>query len=475
MLRFSPRRPAAAGLFAAALAVGGCVSAPPDLDPARLAADAVRLHGAAALVLRDSPDPLDVGSDKRVPLDVDVEGVTDAAPLTATAAALRAVLNDAGLQAALADTRAALADARQARLIANPVLDLGVRFPDGGGGDIVEAGLTQPITDLLRRPARSRAADGRLRAAAQHAVTSALDSVHAARVAYARVQAADDRLAVLDEQAALLDRLVELAVASLAGGESSQRDLTGFRAQRAALDADVIRGRADRHAARLHLLRLMGRPTADPEFAIAAPPLSPPPTPGPSLGAPPDTEHSARAAWEAALTRRPEIRAAVYELEALSEDVELARLSAWGDFSLGASYEDDGDTSLGPAVGGPLPIFDRGRQRQSAARAGVLAAQHRLTDAGRRVVQEVRTAWGALAAADEELAALDQRLVPLQEERLEQTRAAYRAGFADVTDVLQAQGDLLDARARRVDARLNRRTAAADLARATGGAPLTAD
>ena len=464
MISVCSYRSAVVGSCVAALAFAacGCVSAPPDVDPARLSADAVQLNGAAALVLRDEPDPLD---------GPDVAG-SDAAPLTANAVALRAVLNDAELQAALADTRAALAEARQARLIANPVLNLELRFVDGGGSDIIEAGLSQSLTDLLRRPARARAADHRLRATAQRAVVAALDAVHGARIAYADVQAADERLAVSSEQTALLERLMDLAEASAAGGESSRRDVTGFRAEMAALEADTLRQRSTRHGARLELLRLIGRPTGDAEFVLAS-----------ASNDDPEADASAsalsafsgfaspEAAWQAALVRRPGVRAVVYELEALGEAVDLAELSAWGDFSLGASYEDDDGTSLGPAVGGPIPIFDRGRQRKALAQAEVLAARHRLTDGGRRVVQEVRTAWGALVAADDEVRALELRLVPLQEDRLEQTRAAYRAGFADVTDVLAAQGDLLDARARQVEARLNRRTAAADLERATGGAP----
>lgn len=458
-----PRRVAAGGLTLAAVGLwaGGCVSALPDIDPARMAADAVHLNGAAALVLRDAPDPWDA------------PGLNHASPpaaLTRTAAALQGVLNDAPLQAALADTRAALAQARQARLMANPVIELGVRFPDNGGADIIEAALTGPIIDLLRRPIRVRAADGELRAAAQRAVIAALDAVHSARIAYACVQAADDRLEVLQQQAVLLSRLVDVAQASVAGGESSQRDLTGFRAELAALDADILRQRAARHGVRLHLLRLIGRPAGDAEFELA-----PHTTTDTVWPAGLEASATAQDAWRCALTRRPEIRAAVYELQALGENIELAELSAWDDFGFGVIAEDEGGLSLGPAISGPLPLFDRGDERKAAAQARVLAAQHRLTDTARRVVQDVRTAWGALAAADEELAALDQRLVPLQEERLEQTRAAYRAGFADVTDVLHAQGDLLEARARRVDAGLHRRTAAADLARATGGAPVSAE
>ncbi|MEM6559959.1 MAG: TolC family protein [Planctomycetota bacterium] len=432
--------PLAAALVALPL-VGGCVSSVPDLQPERMVADAASLD--SAITLRDGREPLDVAD----PLPT---------PLTRAAAAELAVRNSPAMQAALADVRAALADAEQARLLSNPVLDLNVRF--GGEDEVIEAGLAQPLIDLLRRPAASRAADARLRASAQRAVITALDELRDVNRTYAAAVIADERLSLLDRQAELLDRLLDVANQRQQAGEATTLDVAGFRARRAALDAQAILRRADRRSARLTLLRLIGRPSGNVEFQLK--PLG---EATPLL--------AEREYLLTALSARPEVQAATFELAALGEDVTLAGLSPFDGLGVGAELESADETEAGPSISVPIPIFDFGTQRKERARAEVIAARHRLTGVSRQVVEEVRQARTAAVAADEAVAAVTDTLLPLQRERVEQTRAAYRAGFADVTDVLAAEQDLLDADAQLIDARLGRSDAEADLLRATGGVP----
>ena len=436
--------PLAAALVALPLA-GGCVSPPPDVDPGRLVADAASI--GTAIVLRDGRGPVDVGD----PLP---------GTLTRTAVAELAVRNSPAVQAALAEVRAALADAEQARLLSNPVLDLNVRF--GGESEVIEAGLAQPLVDLLRRPAASRAADARLRASTQRAVVEALDVLRDANRAYAEAVVADERLDLLDRQAALLDRLLEVAGQRQQAGEATTLDVTGFRARRAALDAQAILRRADRRAARLTLLRLIGRPSGDVGFDLEQPGEATPLL-------------AEREYLLTALSARPEVQAARLELAALGEEVTLAGLAPFDAIAAGAETETEDETSVGPSITVPIPIFDFGTRRKERARAEVLAARHRLTGIARRVIEEVRQARTSAVAADEVTAAVTDTLLPLQRDRVEQTRAAYRAGFADLTAVLAAEQDLLDADAQLIDARLGRLDAEADLLRATGGLPDSSD
>jgi cobalt-zinc-cadmium efflux system outer membrane protein len=421
--------------------VGGCVSSVPNLQPERMVTDAASLDSAIAL--RDGREPLDVAD----PLPT---------LLTRAAAAELAVRNSPAVQAALADVRASLADAEQARLLSNPVLDLNVRF--GGESEVIEAGLAQPLIELLRRPAASRAADARLRASAQKAVVATLDELRDVNRAYAAAVIADERLALLDRQAELLDQLLDVADQRQQAGEATTLDVAGFRARRAALDAQAVLRRADRRSARLTLLRLIGRPSGDVELQLE--PLG---EATPLL--------AEREYLLAALAARPEVQAATFELAALGEDVTLAGLSPFDGLGVGAELESADETEAGPSISVPIPIFDFGTQRKERARAEVIAARHRLTGVSRQVVEEVRQARTAAVAADEAVAAVTDMLLPLQRERVEQTRAAYRAGFADVTDVLAAEQDLLDADAQLIDARLGRFDAEADLLRATGGVP----
>ena len=418
--------------------LGGCASSPPDMEPGRLVADAAGLE--TAIALHDA-----------LPLDLDAPRPDR---LTRADASALAVRNRPDVQAALADVQAALATARQARLLSNPVLDLNVRF--GGESEVVEAALAQPLIDLLARPARSRMADARLRASAQRAVEAALDVLRETEATYARAIAAEAQLDLLDQQAELLDRLLAVAEARRAAGEATRLDVVGFLARQAALNARSIGTRAEADSSRLTLARLIGQPSTDAAFDLDAD-RSATEIPGEA-----DT-------LRVALKSRPEVQAQLLELAALGEEVRLARLDVFEGLAAGVEAETEDSASAGPAVSLPIPIFDFGTTARDAASAEVLAARHRLTGLGRRVIEEVRQARVALLAAEEAASSVGQTLLPLQRDRVDQTRAAYEAGFADVTDVLAAEGDLLEAEATLVDARLRRDLAAADLRRATAG------
>ena len=152
--------------------------------------------------------------------------------------------------------------------------------------------------------------------------------------------------------------------------------------------------------------------------------------------------------------RRPELAAAVWELRALGDNIRLAGWSLYDGLEAGVDSETEDDITFGPAIAGPIPLFDFGTQRRAAARAEVIAARHRLLDLQRGVVEDVRRAYAVVRGAARLIEATEQTAVPLARERVTQTRAAFEAGFAEVNDVLLAEADLLDAEAGLIDARL---------------------
>ena len=89
---------------------------------------------------------------------------TDAPPianaLDLPAAIERAVRQSPTLQAALGEVRAAQADARQSRLLPNPVLSIVFRYSKGGGSPVTETGLAIDLAAALQAPRRSRAPPG---------------------------------------------------------------------------------------------------------------------------------------------------------------------------------------------------------------------------------------------------------------------------------------------------------------------------
>src|SRR6185295_11164284 len=208
---------------AGALAAASCVGSPPSVAPERRAAAAASLEGELAF----HEERLQVDDDEPLP-----------ERLTLEEAVRRSVTKSPDVQAALARTRRALAQADQARLLPNPIVDVAFRFVDGGGAPQIDVGLTAELVALLTRRQRAGAADARLEAAAHEVVMKALDVVAAVRVEFAEVQALVRRDELLAERLRFFDRLLTTARAKLDVGEGIRLDVLTLEAQRLELELE---------------------------------------------------------------------------------------------------------------------------------------------------------------------------------------------------------------------------------------------
>lgn len=363
-----------------------------------------------------------------------------------------ALRNSPELQVALAEARLALHGAEGARLWANPLLSVVVRW--GEGRPAVETGLTAPLLELLQTPRRAAVADARLRAAAAHCVTVALDVTTAWREAFAEAVAAEAALPELRARDELLARWADVADRRLQAGEADASESASVRARRADAEIETAAAQARVAAARGRLALLLGCPSA----AAEGPLETPPDTPLPELD---------RAAQ--ALRARPELHEAAWELQALGDEAALAALAVWRDTELGVSAERPDGWELGPAISVPLPLFDLGGNAKDTAAAARLAARHRWTACARAILGEVRAAERDHRAAQAALAAVRDRLAPLQQERLRLAEAAWRAGAADISAVLLADEERRTTRLRIVELTRELRLARIRLDRAASG------
>ena len=381
--------PLAAALVALPLIGGGCVATynPPDAE-----ADA-SLAAGQAIAFHADPQPLNAA---------DPAGPT----LTLAEAVRRTLANSPAVQSALARVRVAEAEARQTRLLPNPVLSVAVRFPDGGGPTVIESALSEDFIALLTRPNRVTAADNRLRSVAGDAVAAVLDVLSELQQAYVGAQSLDALLPVLEQNLALQRRLLELAEGRRRAGEGDRLEETTLRAQLAETNVLLTRRRLDRREARLTLTRLIGEPSGAAGWAL--PPFQPVALP----------DVGERAWVAAALEKRPEVVVQTFALTALGDDVNLARIGrfAGGDAGIDAS-RDDGDWSVGPGGAFPLPLFDLGGTELDRRRALVIEARHELTRLRRQIVEEVRRAYATLEASADALQQARDELVPLSQQR----------------------------------------------------------
>ncbi|MGC4030153.1 MAG: TolC family protein [Tepidisphaeraceae bacterium] len=363
------------------------------------------------------------------------------------------------VQSALAKVRQAQAEARQARLLPNPVLSFAFRIPTSGGRPDVEASVTADLLSLLLKPGQISAADQRLRKSVADSLAVVLDVLQDVQSQYAKAQSLAAQAAIGDARRGILQELRRLTEARLQGGEATRLDLLTVQSEVVDLDAELLALRSDERQARLTLARLIGRPSSAAMWKLDQ--WSPPAAPA----------GDEAASIKAALERRPELRSVVWELAALGEEMCLTRTTpflAGGDAGISAE-QTEGEWTLGPAATLALPVFDFGQAQRERVAARIVEQRHELTRLERQIVQDVRVAHQQLRSSQAVLAEVENRLLPLQTDRLKQAEAAYRSGSADVLAVRSAEQDLQRARSRQVDLQEQLSQANFRLARAIGG------
>jgi cobalt-zinc-cadmium efflux system outer membrane protein len=424
-----------------AIALCGCQASLPPIDTAGGIARAALIDSAIEWHTEGQP--------------IDAPG--DEASLSLAAATELAIKNSPELQTALWKVRSAQADAKQERLLPNPILAFTIRFVDGGGKPALEASIAQDLLSLLRRGRKITVADDRLRAACADALKEAADLIAEAQQGYLAAAIVDEELAILARRRELFDRLLETSRARLTAGEGTRLDVTTLEAQRIELEAEVVDKEADRIDQRLGLARIIGRPAGRIDWALDRSVL-------------PTAAVGGEQEWiAAALNHRPELESRRWELAALASEVELARWSIFDPAEIGIMSQRDPDWQVGPTISAPLPIFDNGGAKRDKAQAARIEAVHQLVATQRQVIEEVRKAYAALISARAAVAKIGDELLPLLEQRREQAEAAYKAGESDLATLLLAEDSLQSSRFKWIELREKAAVARVKLERAVGG------
>ncbi len=424
-----------------ALAIG-CATAPPSHDTARQIQSASGL--ATAISFHSDELPLNASNpDKTLTLSTAIE---------------HALRQSAELQIALAEVRVAQAEAFQSRLLPNPVLDIALRFPEGGGSTIVETSISADLVKILQMPRRISASDAALRAISAQAVTAALDIIAKTQRSYYNVHARRSEVELITQRTSHLVELLAISQRRLKAGEITQLDVTTLKAEQAVAAIDLRDCRLQLGLEELALARLLGQPGGATDWSLTTPlPIAP------VTGD--ESDNIAQA-----LRARPEIQAERWQLASLKDHRALARLAWLESAGGGLDAERDSDWSLGPSVDVPLPLFDWGQAQRTRARAQAIAARHRLTKTLRQIVMEVRRAQSSQARLGVIVKQARDELVPLQAERVRLARAIYEAGQSDITPMRLAELDLLESRRKLLQLELRTALASTQLKRAIGGA-----
>jgi cobalt-zinc-cadmium efflux system outer membrane protein len=383
-------------------------------------------------------------------------------PLRVEQALVMALRNNREIRAEVEQIAASRADLVQAGLLPNPVLGLTLRFPfdPGSGGTFIGAQVVQSFTALWLRGGKIRAADARLNQTVLDISDKALRLVAEVKATHARVAFGQQAVHHADHNLATIQKSIDSLEARVRGGEGTSLDVNRARQQFAkaqAARAVVVRDLAKDRRRMLELIGFASENaewTADADGPIAA---------GISL--------DEATAIMLAGAQRLDVAAARSIVEAQRADLSVEERSRLKDFGLGADFEreQDGKRTIGPVVEVGIPIFDTNQAQIAKAGSLARAALANYEAVAQRAVREARVAWVELESTTWLVEQYRSDVLAISEQNLTLAESALKAGQADVTVLLEAQREVIDARARLTELERQAAVARIELEYAVGG------
>ncbi|MFO1193375.1 MAG: TolC family protein [Rhodoferax sp.] len=401
--------------------LGACASVSPDAGLAEV--QTLSQPGVQGVVVRVAAEP---DAAARATVDRLLQ-----APLDIDAAVQIALLNNPGLQSALATLGLREADRAQAGSLGNPHLSLG-RMVEGDKVEI-ERALRFNLMDLLTLPWRTRWAGqqaelARLQAA-QEVVRLAADT----RKAWIQAVAARQSAAYQRDVQDAAEAGAELARRMARVGNLSR--LNQAREQSFLAEATAQRARAEQVAlaSREHLIRLLGLWGTQTAFTLP--------------DRLPDLPASARELQDVeaqAIAQRLDVRSAVREAVYVGDSLGVERALGFINaldlkvvrnttFDAAAGTR---ETLRGTEIELPLPIFDWGQARHARAQAVYAQAVARVRDVGVRARSEARESYHAYRTAYDLARHYRDEVVPLRRFINDEVLLRYNGMISGIFDLL---------------------------------------
>jgi outer membrane protein len=289
--------------------------------------------------------------------------------------------------------------------------------------------------------------------------------------AFHTAQLADANLRIAAADETFNRRSLKEAQARFDLGAGSRSESLNFEARANAAASEVLRQRERRTTAQTALAEVMGQATAALPLGVV------PVTEGDGLSLP-LSGTNVTDLIRAAMTFRPDVRAAKLGIRRSVADVAVAKGERWPHVDLGGSLDGErqDDASFdGEDFGNTVALsmryaFSDGGQRRgriSEAQAVVDEREAVLQALSIRVASEVRQALASVAGTGARLALQERNAATVSENR-DLTEREYRAGQTSLVRLNEAQRDLTSAQAQLALARVALRQARVRLLVATG-------
>ena len=369
-------------------------------------------------------------------------------PLDAQSAVELSFLNNRALQASFNELGLAQAALIRGSLPANP--RFGVARLSGGGELEIEREVLVGLFSVLTTPLRAAKAQEEFAAAQMRVAESTLRLAIDVRRQFYRAVAANEQVVVLSEAKALTDTQADIAKKLGETGGLNKLDQAREYALAAELDNQLARARLNQKLERERLTRLLGLWGKDTEFKLPA-----------RLPILPGSLRAAQAVEAQALTRRVDLAAQKYELEALAISLGLTQATRFvTDFELiGRSKEvKDRATNVTTRQSGgglefEIPLFDFGAARSLEAEQRYMRAANLLADKAVRIRSEAREAYAAYRGSWEIARHYDKSVLPLRQEIQNEMLLHYNGMLKDLSSLITDTRATILARMQAIDAK----------------------
>ena len=369
-------------------------------------------------------------------------------PLDAQSAVEISFLNNRALQASFNELGIAQAALIRGSLPANP--RFGVSRLSGSGELEIEREVLVGLFSILTTPSRAARAQEEFSAAQMRAAETTLRLAIDVRRQYYRAVAANEQVAVLSEAKALTDTQADIAKKLGETGGLNKLDQAREYALAAELDNQLARARLNQKLERERLTRLLGLWGKDIDFKLPS-----------RLPALPGKLRSADQVEAQALTRRVDLAAQKYQLEALAITLGLTQATRFAtDIELIGRSKDVKDRATntvtrqsGAGLEFEIPLFDFGTARGLEAESRYMQAANLLADKAVRIRSEAREAYAAYRGSWDIARHYDKSILPLRQDIQNEMLLHYNGMLKDLSSLITDTRTTILARMQAIDAK----------------------
>ncbi|MHB8880538.1 MAG: TolC family protein [Thermodesulfovibrionales bacterium] len=172
-----------------------------------------------------------------------------------------------------------------------------------------------------------------------------------------------------------------------------------------------------------------------------------------------------------ALSRRPDSKASVLEMEKTELALELVTKEASPNITLSGFFDrDERRNAAGLAISIPLPFFDRKQAERKEAFAKAEGARIKAAGLNKTIEREVDQVFSDITSAIEELSLFKEEILVKAAENLKLLNLAFKEGKIGFFEVRLAQRDTIEAQFAYIEAQTRAQLALNAIEKITGGA-----